>query len=87
MYSGKKILNICNIEEDTSAELLKIYPLSLNVFPEEVENKMTLEKMVDFFSNEGIINKELLKDILKDYLLETIANKYQYLLSGNHNDK
>ena len=27
MYSGKKILNICSIEEDTSAELLKIYPV------------------------------------------------------------
>jgi hypothetical protein len=76
MYSGKKILNICNIVQDTSAELLKIYPIHLNVLPTELEDDLVLEKLFNFLKNRDTINKNTLKDILKNYLLDEVADKY-----------
>ncbi|WP_427875240.1 hypothetical protein [Flavobacterium sp. MMS24-S5] len=81
MYSGKKILNICSIMNDTSAELLKIYPLSLSIFSDEIDRMESVEKMVDFFQKDAIIDEESLKSILKDYLFENVANKYLSFIS------
>ena len=82
IYSGKKILNICSITNDTSAELLKIYPLSLNIFPDEIDSEKSIEKMVDFFHADTMIEQDLLKSILKDYLFENVADKYLGFISG-----
>lgn len=81
MYSGKKVLNICTIENDTSAELLKQYPLSLSVYPCEINNDTTLEKLIIFFDGKEIVDRSKLKEILKNYLLETVADKYINFLS------
>ncbi|QSW87460.1 MULTISPECIES: hypothetical protein [Flavobacterium] len=81
MYSSKKILNICTIENDTSAELLKQYPLSLSIYPGEINNDITLEKLITFFNGKEIVDRSKLREILKNYLLETVADKYLNFLS------
>lgn len=81
MYSGKRILNICSISEDTSAELLKMYPLSKSISPNELGNEMVLENLISFFDKKTTIDKDSLQLILKDYLLEAIADKYLKFLS------
>lgn len=81
MYSGKKILNVCSIEKDTSAILLEIYPLTINIFPDDLTNDLVIEKLITFFNNEAVIDKDSIKHILKDYLLESVANKYLNILA------
>jgi len=76
MYSGKKILNVCTINEDTSANLLKIYPLHLNVFPDALDLSTTLQCVFEFLNREMIIEKEVIDNILNDYLLNNVADKY-----------
>jgi len=76
MYSGKKILNICAITEDTSANLLSIYPLHMNVFPNDLNQEPTLHKVFEFLTEPGKVEKEVLKEILHDYFLDSVADKY-----------
>lgn len=82
MYSGKKILNICSIEEDTSAELLKIYPLNLNVFPEDLKDEYVIEKVYNFLSTDARVDSEMLDVILKDFMLQEVSNKYLDFLTN-----
>jgi hypothetical protein len=82
MYSGKKILNICNIAQDSSAELLNIYPIHLNILPTELENEHVLDKLFSFFYDCATINKNTLQYILKNYMLDEVANKYLNFLSS-----
>ncbi|MDB5288271.1 MAG: hypothetical protein JWR05_3220 [Mucilaginibacter sp.] len=83
MYSGKKILNICTIKEDTSANLLAKYPLHLNVFPDDLNSDSTLQSVFDFLVKKENVEKELLKEILNNYLLDTVADKYyDYIFAG-----
>lgn len=76
MYSGKKILNVCSIDEDTSSTLLKIYPLSLSIFAKEINDPIVMDKMVNFFRISEPMDETDIKHLLNDYLLETIADKY-----------
>ncbi|AOW08153.1 glycosyltransferase family protein [Flavobacterium gilvum] len=82
MYSGKKILNICSIEEDTSAELLKIYPLNLNVFPEDLKDEDVIEKVYNFLSTDDKVDSEMLDVLLKDFMLQEVSNKYLDFLTN-----
>lgn len=81
MYSAKKILNVCSIEKDTSAELLKTYPLSLSIFLAEIDNEIAVKKLSDFFCSEDTIEEGSLKIILKEYLFENVADKYLSFIS------
>ena len=84
MYSGKKILNISSIDADTSAVLLRNYPLAYNVFPDEIDNDKILDKVFDFIiKEEKQINRETLNIILNDYFLDTISEKYFNLITSD----
>lgn len=81
MYSGKKILNICTIKKDTAAELLKVYPLSLSIYSHEITDDNVLEKVIAFFSQTKTIDRSKLEEILKNYMLDIVADKYINFLS------
>jgi glycosyltransferase involved in cell wall biosynthesis len=81
MCSGKKILNVCCIEEDTAAELLKNYPLSMNVMPNYIDNDKTFEMLAVFFANNTVIDKQLQQEGLNKYMLNTVSDKYLTFLS------
>lgn len=76
MYSGKKILNVCTIKDDTSAHLLKIYPLHLNVFPDELEDIITIQKVVNFLNSDVLIARDQINELLKDHFLKSVSDKY-----------
>lgn len=76
MYSGKKILNVCSIKDDTSAALLKIYPLSLSIFAHEINDPLIINELVGFLTTPKSIDENYIELILKDYLLEAVSDKY-----------
>lgn len=76
MYSGKKILNVCTIVEDTSANLLEKYPLHLNVFPSDLYSDSTVTNVYNFLVSKDSVSKDFLSQILNNYLLNTVADKY-----------
>jgi glycosyltransferase involved in cell wall biosynthesis len=83
MYSGKKILNVCIINEDTSASLLSKYPLHLNVFPDDLDSDLILQSVFNFIIKKENVQKKVLKEVLNDYLLDTVADKYyDYIFVG-----
>lgn len=82
MYSGKKILNICSLEEDTSAELLKIYPLNFNVFPKDLKDDEITFKVFDFLTDNAMLDSNFLNSILKDYMLQAVSDKYLYFIKN-----
>lgn len=81
MYSGKKILNVCSIKNDSSVALLEIYPLAINIYPDDLTNDLVLDKLITFFNIKTKIDKESIRHILKDYLLESVADQYLKILS------
>ncbi|MEO7975784.1 hypothetical protein [Flavobacterium sp.] len=76
MYSGKKIINFCSIEADTSLELIEKYPLKLNVLSEDKCDENLLINIFNFLNSSITIDKELLKTIVKDYLIDEVADRY-----------
>ncbi|MDB5121061.1 MAG: hypothetical protein JWN56_2279 [Sphingobacteriales bacterium] len=76
MYSGKHIINICSIMNDTSASLLKNYPLKINIYPNNLLEATVVEEVFRFLSNKEEINSKQLQLLLNDYFLETVKDKY-----------
>ncbi|HSD07324.1 hypothetical protein [Flavobacterium sp.] len=82
MYSGKKILNFCSIEADTSLELVEKYPLKFNVYSDDKYDENLLTNIFDFLNSSEEIDKESLKIILKDYLLDEVADRYLRIIKN-----
>lgn len=80
MYSGKKILNFCSIETDTSLELVEKYPLKFNVLSNDKCDMNLLINIFKFLNSSETIDKESLKIILKDYLLDEVADRYMNII-------
>jgi glycosyltransferase involved in cell wall biosynthesis len=80
MYSGKKILNFCSIEADTSLELLEKYSLKFSVLANDKCDVDLLTNILKFLNSSNVIDKESLKIILKDYLLDEVADRYMNII-------
>lgn len=80
MYSCKKILNFCSITEDTSLELLEKYQLKHNILSNEDCNDNLLTRIFSFLTSSEKLDKELLKRILKNYLLDEVADNYMNII-------
>lgn len=87
MFYSKKILNICTINNDTSATLLKTYPLAKSIFPNYLNNDLVLDDLYNFLSQSDSDIKILPNQFLKDYLLESVSNKYLNFLSSSNQFK
>jgi hypothetical protein len=83
IYSGKKILNICSVDDDASVELLNNYPLSLSIFPYELLDNNTLQKVFEFIMSDKYINRVQVDNILNEFTLESVSYKYYNLLTSN----
>lgn len=82
MYTGKKIINVCSIDNDSSNALLKLYPAKISVFPHDLDSNQILESIFEFVNTDQVIEKEYLDKILKPYYLDTVQNNYfNYLWS------
>ena len=82
MYTGKPILNVCSIINDSSLQLLKEYPASLSVLPHEINDSDLFEKILKLKNTNFKINKNYLDHRLKDYLLPSIQSKYLSFLNS-----
>lgn len=74
--SGKRILNVCAIEDDTSAELLKSYPLHINVFPKELVSNDKLDNVTNFLLGNATVDRKLIDELVKEYLVDNVADSY-----------
>lgn len=80
MYSAKKILNFCSIKADTSLELVEKYPLKHNVLSNDIIDDSLLNNIFDFLNSSEKLDKESLKIMLKDYLLDEVADRYMNII-------
>lgn len=80
MYSRKKILNFCSIESDTSLELIEKYSLKYNVLSNSDCDETLLKEIFDFLNSSKSLEEESLKIILKDYLLDEVAERYMNIV-------
>ncbi len=83
LMSGKPILNICQNERDTFKELLKEYPLVLNINYERDNFKEgTFDQVLSFLDqNRGkLVDKSIRRYMVEPYLLKNVAPSYLELL-------
>lgn len=84
IYLKKKILNICSISDDTSAEMLKSYPLHVNVKISDFYNEKKHKEVFDFLANDStFVSDDLTNSILGKYMLTSVEKKYFELLKLN----
>ena len=77
IYFDKPIINVCNIQDDTSYNILKDYYKFFNVFPDEINNNAVFDKAVYFIDNVNSIepNDKYFSNFEK-FLLPAVSEKY-----------
>ena len=79
--TGKPIVNIITIHNDSSTKLLEKYPAALNIFfPILEKDSMQILKLVEFIENPQLIEKNFIGKLLKPYKIENVAHTYQLML-------
>ena len=77
--SGKPILNISTIENDSSSSFLEDYSNYLNIYTKKELQKNDYEDICSFIENENVLSIKQVLDFLKDYRLEAISDSYKKL--------
>lgn len=82
--TGKPIINIMTIHDDSSAILLRKYPASMNIFcyPGFENDTRQIARLVEFIENPPSVGKNVLEKWISPYKVETIARAYQDMLNG-----
>jgi hypothetical protein len=75
----KPILNIMAIQNDSSLELLKKYPVNINIFGPSL-NEQKINNIVEFIETPHFIDTNFFVDFIRPYKLETIAMSYASML-------
>jgi len=81
--TGKPIINITSISEDSSALALEKYPAVINVLcqPMGVENNAQITKLVKFIQQPPYVDKDYLKEWVAPYEICAISKIYLTLLN------
>lgn len=82
VFLGKPILNVCTIENDSSKEMLKEYPLNLNINPNEIEDPKKCAEVYDFLVKRKYVSTSLIDTILDKYLLKEVQKRYFEMLKN-----
>lgn len=80
IFSGKKIINICTLENDTSAQLLKNYPLHMNINMNKLCIDEIHKQFLNFLQTSHKFNADVTKDFVKKYCLSAIETHYFELM-------
>ncbi len=86
IYSGKKILNICTLKNDTSLNILKTYPLHFNIDITNFDINQIAEKFLLFLRNPYEINPNETEKLIFKYNINNIEETYNKLIfqKSNH---
>ena len=79
--TGKPIINIMTIHNDSSALVLEKYPAAMNVFCPIMERKTEqLDKLIKFIENPPYVGEDFIKKWIMPYTLDAVANTYLLML-------
>jgi len=81
--TGKPILNVASVKNDSSTSALKYYPSSLTLFETNDLNDDTINNLRNFFDNSGMVDTSLIDGILAKHSLSKIADEYLSLFEQN----
>ncbi|WP_188049987.1 hypothetical protein [Flavobacterium sp. GP15] len=76
VFLGKPIINVCSIENDSSKEMLREYPLNININPQEIEDQKKCIEVSNFIWSEKSVAPSILKSILEKYMLNEVQSRY-----------
>ena len=81
--TGKPIINIMTIENDSSLLLLQKYPAVINILSRKVKkNSVQIADLVKFIEKPPLIEADFLKKWLAPFKIETIAKNYEFMLKN-----
>jgi len=81
--TGKPVLNIVKIRDDSSADFFSSYGLCMNVIDEgkEFEGE-ELADIVRFIKNPPVVDPEKHRNFISGYMVDEISGKYEEILSS-----
>lgn len=85
MMSGKPIINVCQIHEDTFRLFLKDYPIIINLLSESGQfSKMQIEELLDFvrLQRGKRVAVDWLKRKVAEFCVDEIAKQFENLMVG-----
>jgi len=78
--TGKPVLNLAKINEDSSAEFFSQYPAALSLFDsEEAFSSDTLHQLIQFIEHPPQVDEETLERLCKPFQVEAIATAYEVI--------
>jgi hypothetical protein len=78
---GKPILNVAKIEEDSSREFFKAYPVSLCLLENAATpNSSEFDKLIQFIEYAPSVEASQLKDLIAPYEIQAITEAYEALV-------
>ena len=80
--TGKPIINILSIKDDSSAALLRHYPAVFNVFQNSKDQPEVITKLLHFLVSPPVVKIDSLDVWLKPYRVESIVDNYEAMLSN-----
>jgi hypothetical protein len=82
MATGKPVLNLASIRDDSSADVLRDYPNSLTIVDDNfTKTSSDFSKLINFFENlPKPLDRQSVDCIVQPYKKEVIARKYMQLL-------
>ncbi len=83
--TGKPIVNIATIANDSSALALEKYPAAINIFCPVPNEKRTeqINKLNEFIENPPCVEKESVKKWLTPYTIDSVTGAYLSMLNQN----
>ena len=79
--TGKPIINVVTIQNDSSALVLEKYPAAMNVFCPIPERKTEqLDKLIKFIEHPPYVEKDFIEKWIIPYTIDTVANTYLLML-------
>lgn len=78
--TGKPILNIVKMKEDSSMEFCSKYPASMTIFEDNQPASEDIVKIMEFIENPPAINKLWLEKWISSFRIDSISNSYEALL-------